>query len=105
MCHYSPVLNLHVYCIDMYIYTYIYPTKTKPKLIRLQMTCGKWTMCKFQHSDTIISVLFKQVSLHGYYTGISLYRPVADLFDDWSKQELSYLICKEKRTDSRLDSD
>lgn len=27
-----------------------------------------------------------------YYTGISLYRPIADLFGDVSKQELSSLI-------------
>lgn len=57
----------------------------------------------------IISVLSKEVSLHIHYTGVGIYRPVADLFDDLSKQ-LSSLMNgfppgKERRTDSRLDSD
>lgn len=49
-------------------------------------------MCSLKYPDTIISVLSTEVSLQGYYPGISLHRPVADLFDDVSKQELASLI-------------
>lgn len=42
---------------------------------------------KFNSPDAIIPIQSKEISLQGYYTGISLYRPAADLFDDVSKQE------------------